>query len=61
MLPRAVACRKTAKGEHCPEVAVCKKIVDMRRLGKTAKGQKMPHGAVYEGTVTSGCDPNGRR
>ena len=54
MLPRAVACGETAKGKHCPEVAVCK-IVEGRRLGEAAKGRMMLHGTVCGGTA------NGRK
>ena len=39
MLPQAVASGKTAKDEHSPEVAVCKKFVEGREAGRRLRGR----------------------
>ena len=49
MLPRAVVCGKTAKGEHCLKVAACNQIIEGRRLGEIAKVRRMPHGPCAKG------------
>ena len=39
MLPQALASGKPANGEHSPEVAVCKKIVEEREAGRRLRGR----------------------